>query len=389
MTITIVMGFFLPVPAERGGATEKSWSQLAIELAARGHDVTIVSRQWPRWPARETLKGVHHRRLPGYNHRRTLWQNLLLDFRWSLRVARQLPTADIVVVHAVALPVWLGLLKPSAGRVVVMPGRMPRGQYRLYRRISRVLATSTPVRERVLAENPSLAPVTRVCGYPINWAQLAHPRPPASAEVVLGYVGRLHPEKGIDLLVTAAAQLQSDPSVPSWRLVLCGPHEIADGGGGAAYRAQLEERLRRALPANRWSIRPPVYQASALADFYRSLDVFCYPSLAGGETFGVSVAEAMAAGAVPVVSDLACFRDFVRPGVNGAVFPHTGPDAAGELARALRPLIGDAGRRRALAATAQANVQRYDFANYATALLDDFSSLIGHSPQGDLVPSAS
>ncbi len=380
MKITIVMGFFLPVPPESGGATEKSWHRLAIELAARGHEVTLVSRCWRKWPNRETLQGVRHQRLPGFDHRRKLWQNLLLDFIWSGRVHRQLPAADLVVVHAVTLPVWLGRLRPSAGKVVVMPGRMPKGQYRWYRRIARVLATSTPVRERVLVENPALDPVTQIVGYPIDWSLLSRARPARSGTepVTIGFTGRLHPEKGVELLAAAARQLATMTNLPPWRLVLCGPEDVAAGGAGSQFRVQLERQFRAGLPDGTWSVRPPIYREDALADFYRTLDVFCYPSLAAqGETFGVAIAEAMAAGAAPVVSDLACFRDFVRPGVNGLVFDHSGPDAAMKLADALATLVRDSSLRQALAAAAQVDVQRYDFPRYAEALLGDFKRLVG------------
>jgi glycosyltransferase involved in cell wall biosynthesis len=378
MRITIVMGFFLPMPPELGGATEKTWTRLAVELAARGHETTVVSRQWPRWPAREVIAGVTHLRVAGFDHRRKLWQNLLLDFIWSWRVFRQLPAADIVVVHAVSLPIWLASLRSRAGRVVVMPGRMPKGQYRFYRGIQRILAPSTPVQARLLAENPGLAPVTRICGYPIDWSTLARPRPPRSEPpvVTIGFVGRLHPEKGVDLLIDAALLLASIAGLPTWRLVLCGPSEIAAGGAGESYRQGLEDRLRRGLPAGQWSLRPPIFRTEALADLYRSLDLFCYPSRSvEGETFGVAVAEAMAAGAAPVVSNLACFRDFVRPGANGLVFDPLAADAARQLADGLAGLVRDSHRRQTLAAAAQADVRRYDYPVYADALLGDFEAL--------------
>ena len=50
MRITIVNGFFLPVPPISGGSTEKSWYNLAREFVARGHSVTMVSRRWSGFP---------------------------------------------------------------------------------------------------------------------------------------------------------------------------------------------------------------------------------------------------------------------------------------------------------------------------------------------------
>jgi peptidoglycan/LPS O-acetylase OafA/YrhL len=47
MKITIVTGFFLPVPALAGGAMEKIWHRLGGLMADAGHEVTFISRRWP------------------------------------------------------------------------------------------------------------------------------------------------------------------------------------------------------------------------------------------------------------------------------------------------------------------------------------------------------
>jgi glycosyltransferase involved in cell wall biosynthesis len=377
--ITIINGFFLPVPPVSGGSTEKSWHQLAREFVRQGHAVTSISRRWPEFPDEEIRDGVRHLRLRGFAHRRSLAANLLLDFLWSLRVHRTLPEADIVVCNAVALPVWLGRWRPSAGRVVLMCGRMPKGQYRRYSGIARVLAPSELVRERLVAENPALQPAIRVTGYPIDWDRLAGSAAPeraASAPVTLGFVGRIHEEKGLRLLAEALALVAADATLPAWRLRLCGPVDVARGGSGPAFKAELERRLSAGVGADRFAFVEPRFDDRALAEFYRELDVFCYPSLAAeGETFGVAVAEAMAAGAVPVVSGLACFSDFVRDGANGRVFDHTAADAAERLAAVLKVLIRDAGERRRLAAAARREAERFGFVRYAADLLADFAAL--------------
>ena len=384
MRISIVSGFFLPVPPVSGGSTEKSWYNLAREFAARGHEVTMFSRRWSGFPAEETSEGVRHVRLRGANHQRQLWRNLLLDFLWSWRVFFALPTADIVVVNTVALPAWLGWLKPRAGRVVIMTGRMPKGQYRRYRQVARVLAASSHVRDKVLNENPALAAVTRVYGYPIDWRSINQPAavaPPSLPpfvpdQVTLGYVGRIHEEKGLMLLAEALRLVEQTPGLPPWRLLLCGPSDIARGGSGAVFRGQLLHRLSQAIPPNRFNLLDPHFNERTLAGVYRRIDVFCYPSLAvQGETFGVAVAEAMAAGAVPVVSNLACFTDLVRAGENGLVFDHAAPDAAARLAAALVRLLQDSAQRKQLAAAAREDAKAYDYGTYAAALLADFAQL--------------
>jgi len=369
------MGFFLPVPPAAGGAVEKSWHRLAIEFARRGHEVVVVSRRWPGWPDRETIDGVTHLRIPGFAHTAALWKNLTLDFVWNLRVHFRLPPADITVVNSVTLPCWLGCLRPEVGRVVVMPGRMPKGQFYAYNHVARVMATSTPVLDALLAESPRWASLSRIYGYPVNVSAFVGPRS-TNREITIGYIGRIHREKGLDLLVDALVLL-AKRDLPPWRVLLCGPVDVARGGSGSDYRDALDARLATALPADRVTFAPAEFDEPALARRYREIDLFCYPSLATqGETFGVAVVEAMAAGAVPVVSDLACFRDFVRAGLNGEHFDHTRPDAAALLADTLAGLLAAPSRRAALAARAVIDARAYDFPVYAERLLADFHTLV-------------
>src|SRR5204862_5030426 len=126
LKISIVTGFFLPVPPLRGGSTEKIWHRLAQEFARAGHEITFVSRRWPGLADRETLGGVTHVRLSGADHSRSLPINLWHDFWWGTRVARALPAADVVICNTVTLPAWLRRMKPAAGRVVAVLARMPK-----------------------------------------------------------------------------------------------------------------------------------------------------------------------------------------------------------------------------------------------------------------------
>ena len=245
-----------------------------------------------------------------------------------------------------------------------------------YRRLDRVLAVSSTVRDAVLAENRRLDALTRVVGYPIRWSEHARARSTARGPVTIGYVGRLNREKGLDLLVAALAILAKQTSLPAWRVVICGPSSVAQGGSSEDYARQLEQTLAASLPAGSFELRPAEFDSALLAEIYRSLDVFCYPSLAlEGETFGVAVVEAMAAGAVPIVSDLPCFLDFLRPGQNGEIFARNADDAPVQLAQLIAALLADPARRARLADNARVTARRYDFAEFATRLLEDFSTL--------------
>jgi glycosyltransferase involved in cell wall biosynthesis len=125
-----------------------------------------------------------------------------------------------------------------------------------------------------------------------------------------------------------------------------------------------------------YSLLNPQFNDRTLAGVYQQIGIFCYPSLAEkGETFGVAIVEAMAAGAVPVVSQLDCFADFMRDGENGLVFDHRAPDAAARLAAALIRLVREPVLRRRLANTARTTARTYDYPAYADVLLADFAQL--------------
>ena len=372
MKITVVSSFFLPVPPVAGGAMEKIWFRLAREFAAAGHEVTHVSRTWPGFPDQETIDGVRMIRVPGSPHHRRLWQNLLSDFFWGLRVTWRLPPGDIVACNTVTLPVYLSRLRPRAGRVVAVLGRMPKGHAHFYGGVHRLIATSEAVKARVIHENARLTKRTLVVPNPIDWTLHQEPLRTADGPITIGYVGRMNPEKGLEILLHAAALLARRPGLPAWRLRLVGPQTVAEGGGGENYVAGL-----RALAAQAGadvSVEPPLYDPTALARVYRALDIFCYPSLAEkGEGLSVAPIEAMSAGAVPVVSALDCYADVIRHGHNGLVFDHRATDAADRLADAFAQLIIDATLRARLGEQARLDARPFDYAAVAQALLADFA----------------
>jgi len=376
MRITIIMGFFLPMPPVAGGATEKSWAQLSRALQKLGHEVTVVSRSWQGWPDEESIDGVRHVRMSGFDHSRSLALNIFNDLRWSRRVLRALPVADVTISNAVTLPRWLGRCA-KAGRVVVMPGRMPKGQFRWYGCVDRVLTVSQAIEAAVLQENPTLAPAVRRFGYPIASEYFATQRSTTAAgPLTIGYVGRIHPEKGLDLLADALSELKRETTLPRWRVLICGPGDVPRGGAGGDYSTQLQRTLIAAAGAERVDWRAPVFEDAELAKIYAAIDVFCYPSLAArGETFGLAVAEAMATGAVPVVSQLSCFSDFVKNNENGMTFAQESSNPAADLASCLARLLRDPVQRTALSFAARQTVTRYDADALAIQLSTELSAL--------------
>lgn len=170
-------------------------------------------------------------------------------------------------------------------------------------------------------------------------------------------------------------RLAARPDLPPWRLSLIGPVSVVQGGGGEAYRDSLVAKYEPQLGA-RLVFLPPVFDQAALARHYGDLDIFCYPSLAAkGEGLSIAPIEAMAAGAVPVVSTLECYRDLIVPPDNGFQFDQTSPGAVNELTAIFIRLLLDVEQRRMVSARAQTTAHRFDYAETARLLLGEFGRL--------------
>ncbi len=130
MKITIVLGAFFPVPPIMGGAVEKVWFALGQEFARRGHEVVQISRTMPQLHRNESLAGVRHLRVRGFDAPRSLLWLKFLDLIYSVRAMSVLPKADIVVTNTFWLPMLLRNSK--RGKVYVHVARYPKGQMRFY-----------------------------------------------------------------------------------------------------------------------------------------------------------------------------------------------------------------------------------------------------------------
>ena len=164
----------------------------------------------------------------------------------------------------------------------------------------------------------------------------------------VGFLGRYdEPRKGFEVLVAALAGLVA--SRPGLRLLVAGP------GDEAAALA--------AMPA---AVRPRVTMLGLVSEedkrrMLRSVDVYVAPNT-GGESFGIILTEAMAAGAAVVASDLEAFRQVLDDGASGFLVP---VGDAGALAAGIARLLDDRGAREALGAAARAAVGRYDWVRVA------------------------
>ena len=398
MKITIVLGAFLPVPPIMGGAVEKVWFALSQEFARRGHEVVLVSRALPELPRSETRTGVKHLRVRGFDTPRSLLWLKFLDLIYSIRTLRVLsasspfgrirpvadrtdssrgePAADIIVTNTFWLPI---LLRNSRhGHVYVHVARYPKGQMRFYSKAARLQTPSHAVAQAVAAQAPKLAQKIAVIPYPApgSTGEL-EPPPFAEREKTILFVGRVHPEKGVHLLVHAFANA-ARTLFADWKLMIVGPAEKNYGGAGERYLAALKRSAEQAQ--DRIIFRGPLFDPIALEREFRSARLFVYPSLAEkGESFGLAPLEAMAHRCAVLVSNLDCFHDFIREGETGFIFNHRAANPVDALRKKIENAMVD---ETLLARVAEAGYRKsaeYSLSCVADQFLDDFNSLVRNS----------
>jgi phosphatidylinositol alpha-mannosyltransferase len=164
------------------------------------------------------------------------------------------------------------------------------------------------------------------------------PRPRAAGDPLrIAFVGQAVERKGLPVLLRAFEGLRAQ--VPA-ELTIVGStaEEIAplvqDGDGITAIGRVDDDARHEALVG---------------------ADLLCAPSL-GGESFGMVLTEAFAAGRPVVASDIAGYRDVVTDGRDGILFPR---GDATRLAETLRDLALDPQRGAALGAGAARSAERY------------------------------
>ncbi|HEY5540731.1 MAG TPA: glycosyltransferase [Coriobacteriia bacterium] len=215
---------------------------------------------------------------------------------------------------------------------------------RLLRRADRIIVGSPP-----MMESPALKPHAGKCrvvpygirperyeATPERLERAAAVRRRHAAPIVL-FVGRLVYYKGVDVLVRAMTGFDADVV-----LVGAGPLE-----------GELRELAASLGVADRLSIMPPL-DDEALTAHFLAADVFCLPSVARSEAFGIVQLEAHICGTPVVSTNLPTGVPWVNQhGETGLVVPPGDPSA---LAGALARLLTDDALRARLGARARARV---------------------------------
>jgi len=158
--------------------------------------------------------------------------------------------------------------------------------------------------------------------------------------------------KGLDILIAALPAIISQ--IPDLRIFVAGPGDS-------------EEALKDIDPyiRDRFVFLGRISE-SEKADFLASVGVYIAPNT-GGESFGIILAEALAAGASVVASDIPAFDSLLGHGEYGTLF--TSEDSS-DLAHKVIAQLKDSEGRRAIAERGKLYAQNFDWDVIAEKIYD-------------------
>ncbi|GAB3116763.1 glycosyltransferase family 4 protein [Janibacter alkaliphilus] len=178
----------------------------------------------------------------------------------------------------------------------------------------------------------------------------------------IAFLGRIdEPRKGLPVLLDALPAILE--RIPGLRVLVIGP------GHGDAVRARLEPRVAEAITF--LGALSDEDKAAVLA----SADLYLAPHT-GGESFGIVLVEAMAAGAPVLASDLPAFvrvLDAGSAGSAGATFTAGDP---GALAERAVELLTDPPRRQALSAVGRRRATDFDWSVVAKEIVAVYETVL-------------
>ena len=180
------------------------------------------------------------------------------------------------------------------------------------------------------------------------------PRDESVAPLRILFIGQAVERKGLPVLLRAFEALREHVAA-TLTLVGASADEVA--------HMMLDDRGVLALGK--------VSESRKLAELDRA-EVLCAPSL-HGESFGMVLTEALAAGVPVVASDIPGYRDVVHDGTDGLLTP---PGDALALAEALRSLALDPAARGRMAAAARVSAERFAWPHVAAEVLDCYEQAL-------------
>ena len=317
-SINIITSPFGCIPPHAIGAVEKLWKSCGDYYIAKDLDVKYICKR----PETTTIDDSRHIYIKGYGRTGSWTKDFLLDLIYSFKALWKMPKCDAVVLNTIWSPILLPLFRNKYKVSLYNVARFPKRQFGFYKSVDILSCVSRAVYNCLLEQTPQCAKQACVISNFID-TDIFHSyrEHTLNDKSVILYTGRVHREKGVDLLVKAINKVRLSHDV---RLKIIGAWDTPRGGSGQDYKDELDNLT------DGWQIEwvDPIYNPGALASEMDKCDIYCYPSMADkGETFGVAPLEAMGLGIPTIVSALDCFKDFIEDKKSGLVFNHRAKDA--------------------------------------------------------------
>ncbi len=174
----------------------------------------------------------------------------------------------------------------------------------------------------------------------------------------VGILGRLdEPRKGLDDFLDAIPHVRV--RYPRARFLIAGRFSDRVAARAARAGAEVVGELNEAEKAS----------------FMASVDVYCAPNT-GGESFGIVLVEAMAAGAAVVASDLQAFRDVATNEAGEVCVALHAVEDAHDLGRAIVSVLEDPDERKALAQRGRERAGTFDWHQVAPRIEETYMDAI-------------
>ncbi len=311
------------------GGVETVVEEVGRRLAAKGHDVSVVTTDPPRaLPREEIIDGVRVHRFPAYAPGDAYY--------FSLSLRRYLRRQSYDVVHAHGYHAFPALFATVAleRKFVFNPYYHGRGHtpfrdrllraYRVagektFRDADAVVCNSEFERGLVCRDFPAYCAKSRVITPGINKREFEGLAPYPKDTKILLYAGRLEEYKGVQHAVDAL------PYLPGYRLVVI---------GRGPYKTELKRRVEGAGLAGRVKFLEGLMRTELLR-WYATADAFVL--LSSFESYGITVAEALAAGTPCIVARSSSLAEFVDGGLcRGVDLPVSAEKLAAEVQRVAR-----------------------------------------------------
>ena len=312
-------------------------SQLARELERSGHEVQVLA---PHSPSRECQDGdllvPLGRSVPLPSNGSIARVSLSVWLARRIRALLQREQYDVIHLHEPMAPILPLTVLEYSNTVNVGTFHACRNRQHLYRmsrpvikrwrsRLHGSIAVS-PAAMRYVSEAfpgeyeiiPNGIDVDHFSQRAVPWPQYQ------DGKTNLIFVGRLEKRKGLRYLLEAYGKLKWD--MPDLRLIVVGP--------GTPDKDSYHVLSSQNLQDVEFVGRVPYED---LPRYYASADIFCSPAT-GGESFGIVLLEAMAAGKPIVASDIEGYRGVMQHGMQGKLFLNKNVES---LASELQTLILD------------------------------------------------